>query len=56
MANANDSFDLGFSTYVIEECSFSSQNEKLREAALLILRENEMTNHSDMIEEKRMLG
>ncbi|MEN9613905.1 MAG: hypothetical protein RLZZ347_212 [Candidatus Parcubacteria bacterium] len=45
-ATAQESFDLGFFTYVLEECTASSQNEAYREAALKILRELCMTNHS----------
>lgn len=55
LTTANDAFDYGFYTYVIEEASDSSQSEELREAALLILRENEMTNQSDLISEKKVL-
>ena len=51
LTTANDAFDYGFYTYVIEEASDSSQSNELREAALLILRENEMTNHSELIKE-----
>ena len=53
MATANDGFDSGFFSYVIEECSESSESEKLRDDALAILRENEMTNHSELIAEKQ---
>lgn len=56
LATANDAFDYGFYTYVIEEASESSEGSSLREAALLILRENEMTNHSGLIGETRSLG
>ncbi|MEI8223791.1 MAG: isochorismatase family cysteine hydrolase [bacterium] len=55
LTTANDAFDYGFYTYVIEEASESSQSKELCDAALLILRENEMTNHSELISEKKVL-
>jgi nicotinamidase-related amidase len=55
LATANDAFDLGFYSYVIEECAGSSESLELREAALAILRENEMTNHSELIVDKKIL-
>ena len=55
IATANDAFDLGFYSYVIEECSGSSESLELRDAALTILRENEMTNHSELIVEKKLI-
>lgn len=42
LATAYESFDLGFLTYVIEHCTASSQSSELRDAALAILREQEM--------------
>jgi len=42
-ATANEAFDLGFFSYVIENCTASSQSPELREAALSILRELDMT-------------
>lgn len=45
-ATANEAFDLGFYTYVIEECTASSEGKKYYNAAILILRELGMTNHS----------
>lgn len=51
LSTANDGFDLGFYSYVIEEAADSSEAASLRDAALAILRENEMTNHSDLIKE-----
>lgn len=45
-ATAQESFDLGFYTYVIEECVESSEGKEYREHALEILRELKMTNHS----------
>lgn len=38
-ATANEAFDLGFFSYVIEECTASSESETLRQDALAILRE-----------------
>lgn len=55
LATANDAFDLGFFTYVIEEAADSSESNELKNSALAILRENEMTNNSSMIIEKREL-
>jgi nicotinamidase-related amidase len=46
LATAEESFDLGFYTYVIEEGVESSEGEGLRDASLKILREVHMTNHS----------
>jgi nicotinamidase-related amidase len=45
-ATAQESFDLGFYTYVLEECVESSEGKEYREHALEILRELKMTNHS----------
>ncbi|MFA7191701.1 MAG: isochorismatase family protein [Candidatus Paceibacterota bacterium] len=44
-ATAQESFDLGFFTYVIEECTESSQSSELRDCALKILRELNMTTN-----------
>ncbi len=41
-ATANEAFDLGFFSYVIEDCTASSQSPEIREAALMILRELDM--------------
>ena len=49
LATAFDSFDAGFFTYVIEECIESSNGNGLREAALTILRNVDLTNHSSKI-------
>ncbi len=49
LATAFDSFDAGFFTYVIEECTESSNEGKLRECALTILRNVDLTNHSELI-------
>ena len=46
-ATAQDSFDLGFSTYVIEECTGSSEGKKLHDSAIFILRHLGLTNHSE---------
>ena len=43
---ANEAFDLGFKSYVIEEATGSSEGEKYRREAIDILRELNMTNHS----------
>ncbi len=48
-ATAQESFDLGFFTYVLEECTESSQGPEYRDYALKILQELEMTNHSENI-------
>lgn len=48
LTTAQEAFDLGFFTYVIEECSGSSESDNLKDAAIAILRENEMTNHTTM--------
>ena len=42
-ATAQESFDLGFPTYVLEACTGSSQGPEYRDAALKILRELRMT-------------
>lgn len=44
-ATAQESFDLGFYTYVIEECTGSSNGKKLHNSAISILRHLGMTNH-----------
>ncbi len=44
-ATAQEAFDLGFYTYVIEECAGSSSGEKMHKNAIEILRELELTNH-----------
>ncbi len=49
LATAFDSFDAGYFTYVIEECIESSTDGKLRECALTILRNVDLTNHSELI-------
>lgn len=49
LATAFDSFDAGFFTYVIEEGIESSNGENLRESALTILRNVDLTNHSELI-------
>lgn len=46
LATAQEAFDLGFYTCVIEECTESSESSVLREYALGILRHLRMTNHS----------
>jgi nicotinamidase-related amidase len=49
LATAFDSFDAGFFTYVIEECVESSNGGTLRDSALAILRNVDLTNHSSLI-------
>ncbi len=44
-ATAQEAFDLGFYTYVIEECTGSSSGEKMHRNAIEILRELDLTNH-----------
>ena len=45
-ATAQESFDLGFSTYVLEECTASSEGDGYRDAALKLLRNVQMTNYT----------
>ena len=42
IATAYEAFDLGFFTYVLENCTASSQSSKLRESAISILKEQDM--------------
>jgi len=51
LATAYNAFDLGFYSYVIEEATDSSEAASLRDAALEILRNGEMTNRSELIKE-----
>lgn len=51
-ATAQESFDLGFFTYVLEECTESSESAEIRDYALKILRHLRMTNHSPGVESK----
>ncbi|MES3031688.1 MAG: isochorismatase family protein [Patescibacteria group bacterium] len=44
-ATAQEAFDLGFFTYVIEECTGASQGEKIHKSAIGILRSLGLTNH-----------
>lgn len=46
LATTFDSFDAGFLTYVIEECVESNNGAKAYKAALHILRNLNLTNHS----------
>ena len=46
LATAYESFDLGFITYVIEECCQSSSSEELHKHAIAILQGQNMTNNS----------
>ncbi|MDB5189786.1 MAG: Isochorismatase [Parcubacteria group bacterium] len=55
LSSAEESFDLGFYTYVLEECTASSEGKDYHEKALAILREVEMTNHSSRISSHKTL-
>jgi nicotinamidase-related amidase len=55
LGTAHDSFDAGFVTYVIEEATAASNGDRLKQASLTILREVEMTNHSELIKEKKLI-
>lgn len=44
-ATAQESFDLGFYTYVIEECTGSSSGKNIHENAIALLRHLGLTNH-----------
>jgi nicotinamidase-related amidase len=46
LATAYDAFDSQFYTYIIEECTASSSGDDLREKALAILRNLNLTNNS----------
>lgn len=46
LATAYEAFDLGFFTYVIEECTESSSSEKLHKQGLGLLRHLNLTNNS----------
>ena len=46
LASAYESFDLGFFTYVIEECCQVASSEDRHQDALSIFRYLNMTNHS----------
>ena len=46
LATAFESFDLGYLTYVIEECCYSNNGESLNNSAIEILRDLKMTNQS----------
>jgi nicotinamidase-related amidase len=51
LATALDAFDSGFLTYVLEECSQSTE-EKKHQLGLELLREHNMTNNSCLITTK----
>lgn len=55
LATAYESFDLGFQTYVIEEATHASGGSNLKGAAIEILRNVDLTNHSEFIEEKILI-
>ncbi len=46
LASAYEAFDMGFFTYVLEECCESSSSAKLHASALSLLRHQHMTNNS----------
>ena len=46
-ATAQEAFDLGYYTYVIEECTGASEGEKIHTDAIEILRNLGLTNHSE---------
>lgn len=46
LASAYEAFDLGFITYLIEECCQTASNEERHQNALSLLRQLCMTNHS----------
>ena len=46
LASAYEAFDLGFVTYVIEECCQSSSSDELHTSAIELLRHQHMTNNS----------
>jgi nicotinamidase-related amidase len=48
-ATAQESFDLGFYTYVIEECTGSSDGLQMHTHAIKVLRRLGMTNHTSKI-------
>lgn len=51
LATAYESFDLGYQTYVIEEATHASEGTKMRNEALDILRNVDLTNRSEFIED-----
>jgi nicotinamidase-related amidase len=54
-ATAQESFDLGFFTYVFEECTESSESKEYHDAALKILRYLRLTNHTRTIRSKKII-
>lgn len=46
LSTAEESFDLGFLTYVIEECTASSSGEEMRQKGIDVLRNTCLTNNS----------
>lgn len=53
LTTAEDGFDAGFFTYVIEEATGSSNGDCLKHYSIEILREVDMTNHSELIKSKK---
>jgi nicotinamidase-related amidase len=45
LATAYEAFDLGYFTFVIEECVQSSSGDDMHNAGLLLLRNVDLTNH-----------
>lgn len=45
-ATANEAFDLGYATYVIEECTDTSSDDEMKAYAIKIMRNVHLTNHS----------
>lgn len=46
LATAYEAFDFGYFTYVIEECTESSDSESMRDTGFAALRHVNLTNHS----------
>lgn len=46
LATAYEAFDLGYFTYVIEECTDSSSSKKIKQAGFEVLRQVNLTNNS----------
>ena len=46
LATAYEAFDLGYFTYVIEECTDSSNTTTIRDTGLAVLRHVHLTNHA----------
>ncbi len=55
LTTAQESFDRGYFTYVIEECTGSSAGKKMYQQAISILRDVELTNRSKLITSKKIV-